>query len=66
MSDQEIIDGLMRVAAGNDYSKRVIIHKPSLGPYTAENPNRCENCGRLLVGVHISAPCGDVGVKETT
>jgi hypothetical protein len=35
----------------------VRVHKPSLGPYTFDNPNICMNCGKWLNGVPIGEPC---------
>ena len=34
------------------------IHKPSLGPYSIDNPKRCLDCGRFLYSdIPLDAPC---------
>jgi hypothetical protein len=35
----------------------VRVHKPSLGPYSFDNPKICMNCGKWLNGVPINEPC---------
>jgi hypothetical protein len=43
----------------------VRVHKPSLGPYTFDNPNICMNCGKWLNGVPINEPCNPEAVLAT-
>ena len=53
---QTIIAGLLRVEAGNDRTKMVKVHKPSLGPYTPRNLKVCLDCDKQLDGVQVSEP----------
>lgn len=39
-------------------------HKPSLGPYDAENPKVCVNCGMDLRRVETGAQCSGPGVER--
>lgn len=44
--EKEIVAGILRVEAQNDRTNWVKQHKPNLGPYTAENPKYCLDCGK--------------------
>lgn len=54
-----ILAGMLRVEAGNTKFRRSMkpIHKPSLGPYSANNPNVCLKCGQSLEDVPLEAKC---------
>ncbi len=54
--DKAILAGIYRVEAGNDRSGHVKIHKPSLGPYSDENPKTCVDCGKTLDET-LGEPC---------
>jgi hypothetical protein len=57
-----IVAGIMRVAAHNDMTGHVKMHRPNIGPNGPESPPYCVDCGELMSEWQgLNEPCPGPG-----